>query len=139
MTTWRQHAACIGTDPELFFATTGPNPPATRICRHCPVTTECLTEALHAGPSCTGIWGGTTETERRRIHRNRAEPTPARAIRYTAEQRAVAVALYREKRPLYANNSNCAIAIAKHLGYPDWNTIKHWIAEDDRAKATEGA
>lgn len=138
MTTWRDAAACQGVDPELFFSTAGPNPAAIRICRNCPVIADCLADALDE-PWIVGVWGGTTEADRRRIHRNRAEPVPARAVRYTAEQRAAAVALYREKRPLYANNSNCAIAVAKHLGYPDWNTIKHWIAEDDRAKATAGA
>jgi WhiB family redox-sensing transcriptional regulator len=71
---WRDEAACLHTDPDLFFpvSTTGPAlrqaDEAKRICRTCPVRTPCLTWALDQG-NFSGIWGGTTEDERRAIRR----------------------------------------------------------------------
>ena len=69
---WRDNAACLHADPDLFFpdGTAGPAlrqvDEAKRICRDCPVRTPCLAWALGQG-SCVGIWGGTTEDERRAI------------------------------------------------------------------------
>ena len=71
---WRDDAACLRADPDLFFpvGTAGPAlrqvDEAKRICRTCPVRTPCLTWALDQGNS-SGIWGGTTEDERRAIRR----------------------------------------------------------------------
>jgi WhiB family transcriptional regulator, redox-sensing transcriptional regulator len=71
---WREKAACLHADPDLFFpiGTTGPAlrqvDEAKRICRTCPVRTPCLTWALDQG-CCSGIWGGTTEDERRAIRK----------------------------------------------------------------------
>src|ERR1700731_3900044 len=69
---WRDQAACRHADPDLFFpvGTTGPAlrqvDEAKRICRACPARTPCLAWALgNAIPA--GIWGGTTEEERRAI------------------------------------------------------------------------
>jgi WhiB family redox-sensing transcriptional regulator len=69
---WRDDAACRDADPELFFpiGTAGPAlreiGEAKRICRCCPVQTRCLAWALdHGIPD--GVWGGTTEDERRAI------------------------------------------------------------------------
>jgi WhiB family redox-sensing transcriptional regulator len=71
---WRDEAACLRTDPDLFFpvSTAGPAQrqvdEAKRICQACPVRTPCLAWALGQGDS-SGIWGGTTEDERRAIRR----------------------------------------------------------------------
>jgi WhiB family redox-sensing transcriptional regulator len=71
---WRDDAACLHTDPDLFFpvGTAGPAlrrlDEAKRICRTCPVRTPCLTWAL-GQESASGVWGGTTEDERRAIRR----------------------------------------------------------------------
>lgn len=69
---WRDEAACRHADPDLFFpvGTTGPAlrqvDEAKRICRACPARMPCLAWALgNAIPA--GIWGGTTEEERRAI------------------------------------------------------------------------
>jgi WhiB family redox-sensing transcriptional regulator len=73
-TDWRDEAACLHVDPDLFFpfGTAGPAlrqvDEAKRICRTCPVRTPCLTWALDQANS-SGIWGGTTEDERRAIRR----------------------------------------------------------------------
>ena len=74
---WRESAACLDGDPELFFpvGTVGPAifqvEEAKTVCRRCPVVSECLTWALEAGVE-HGIWGGQTEEERRAIRRRRA-------------------------------------------------------------------
>lgn len=67
---WRHQAACKGEDPELFFPVSDVGPSIEQIeraksfCQNCPVLNECLREALEAGLDF-GIWGGTTEQERR--------------------------------------------------------------------------
>ena len=66
---WRDEAACLHTDPELFFPISASGPAreqaaeAKAICAICPVRRECLTFALRTG-QLHGIWGGTTEDER---------------------------------------------------------------------------
>ena len=77
MHNWRERAACRHEDPDLFFpiGTTGPalvqTEQAKAVCRHCPVTERCLEWALDTGQSI-GVWGGTSETERRALARRRA-------------------------------------------------------------------
>jgi WhiB family transcriptional regulator, redox-sensing transcriptional regulator len=67
--TWMSQGACQGEDPELFFpiAIQGPALPqisaATAVCRRCAVATMCLAYALQTRQA--GIWGGTTQEERR--------------------------------------------------------------------------
>ena len=76
---WRNDAACLGVDPDLFFpiGTAGPAldqiGEAKRICRACPVREPCLAWALAAG-AATGIWGGTTDDERRVLRSAAARP-----------------------------------------------------------------
>jgi WhiB family transcriptional regulator, redox-sensing transcriptional regulator len=73
---WRQHAACLDLDTELFFpvGTTGKAleqmEEARAVCLGCPVINECLEWAL-ATHQDAGVWGGKTEDERRTIRRNR--------------------------------------------------------------------
>lgn len=68
---WRESAACRGADPELFFPGRGNSlAPAKAVCRECPVRPECLEYALANGER-QGVWGGTSERERRRIQRRR--------------------------------------------------------------------
>ncbi|MGW7790320.1 WhiB family transcriptional regulator [Streptomyces tricolor] len=74
MDNWRDHAACRHEDPDLFFpiGTTGPaqvqTEQAKAVCGHCPVREQCLEWALGSG-EIIGIWGGTTELERRSLRR----------------------------------------------------------------------
>ena len=65
-------AACAGMDPEKFF----PFPPQTAeieeakaVCRQCPVKAACLAWALDNEDF--GVWGGTSEDERRAMRRAR--------------------------------------------------------------------
>ena len=72
--TWRDGAICRDTDPELFFpvGTTGQAllqiDRAKQVCGECPVQTDCLQYALETNQDA-GIWGGTSEDERRSIRR----------------------------------------------------------------------
>ncbi|MGV9348636.1 WhiB family transcriptional regulator [Streptomyces spiralis] len=74
---WRDHAACRGQDPDLFFpiGTTGPAlaqiEQAKAVCRRCPVQDRCLEWALNTDQTI-GVWGATTESERRGLKRRRA-------------------------------------------------------------------
>ncbi len=80
MENWRDHAACRHEDPDLFFpiGTTGPaqvqSEQAKAVCARCPVREQCLEWALGAD-QIIGIWGGTTELERRALRR-RARSRP---------------------------------------------------------------
>lgn len=70
---WAAYAACRGADPSLFFAGVegGDTCTAQRICAGCPVNEECLEWALTTGVSY-GVWGGTTEAQRRHLVRRTA-------------------------------------------------------------------
>lgn len=69
---WRDRAACLETEPELFFATTpGAIAEAQAVCFYCPVAAECLADAGQYG-----IWGGLTEDERHALRgRRTTRPT----------------------------------------------------------------
>ncbi len=69
---WAAYAACRNEDPDVFFpGTEGETAHALRICATCPVIEECLDYALMARERY-GVWGGTTERERRRLLRRSA-------------------------------------------------------------------
>ena len=71
--TWRKRAACRGIDVEIFYPASDEDDdaePAKAVCAECPVRQACLEHAL-AHREREGIWGGTTERERRRILRQR--------------------------------------------------------------------
>ena len=71
---WRELSACRDTDPDLFFpvGTTGPAieqiDTAKAVCRTCDVQQACLEYALTTNQD-SGIWGGTSEEERRVLRR----------------------------------------------------------------------
>jgi WhiB family redox-sensing transcriptional regulator len=68
---WRQHAACRGLDPEIFYPTSDEEAAAAKaVCAQCAVATTCLEYALGSRER-DGVWGGATEKERRRIIRQR--------------------------------------------------------------------
>ncbi len=67
---WRDDAGCRGADASLFFpvgstgAAVGEIEAAKAVCRTCPVQEPCLDFAIETNQE-TGIWGGTSEDERR--------------------------------------------------------------------------
>ena len=71
---WRVNAACRDTDPDLFFpiGTTGPAidqiESAKRVCFQCPAREACLEFALQTNQEA-GVWGGTSEEERRKLRK----------------------------------------------------------------------
>lgn len=72
---WHQFAACRGMGTELFFPGRGVDPrPAKAVCATCPVAEDCLTaQAVRSGhEDGGGIWGGTSERERRAMRSRRA-------------------------------------------------------------------
>ena len=80
---WRVDAACRDTDPDLFFpvGTTGPAieqiASAKAVCGECDAQAECLEFALATNQD-SGVWGGTSEEERRQLRKklnNRARRT----------------------------------------------------------------
>jgi WhiB family redox-sensing transcriptional regulator len=82
-TDWRQDAACRTADTSVFFPDTEEEAATAKaICAACPVREACLTFAL-ANRQEQGVWGGMTETERRRLRRRRADAARA-ASRHAA-------------------------------------------------------
>ena len=71
---WRSNAACRDTDPDLFFpiGTTGPAieqiESAKAVCRQCEAQAACLEFALATNQE-SGVWGGTSEEERRKLRK----------------------------------------------------------------------
>ena len=61
---------CQTAEPELFFPVSATGPAtaqvaaAKAVCRGCPVRAECLRYAMQTAQD-HGIWGGTTDEERR--------------------------------------------------------------------------
>lgn len=69
---WAAYAACRDADPDAFFPVSEEEAgPAIRVCNGCPVKDECLDWALDTRVRY-GIWGGTTERDRRRLLRRSA-------------------------------------------------------------------
>jgi WhiB family transcriptional regulator, redox-sensing transcriptional regulator len=66
---WRDDSACRDVHPSVFFPVSIEDVSnAKAICRTCAVKDQCLDFALRANQEA-GIWGGTTEDERRRLRR----------------------------------------------------------------------
>jgi len=64
---WVEDALCAQTDPEVFFPEKGGSTrEAKAVCAACFVAAECLDYALTAGERF-GIWGGSSERERRKL------------------------------------------------------------------------
>lgn len=70
---WRDEAACVGQDLEVFFPETSGNcRKARQVCFSCPVRVECLVDSLsHETFSEFGIRGGLTPEQRRKIVRRK--------------------------------------------------------------------
>lgn len=73
---WRCQAACRDTGPDLFFpiGSTGlaldQIESAKVVCEACDAQTDCLEFALATNQD-SGVWGGTSEDERRQMRRLR--------------------------------------------------------------------
>jgi len=69
---WSALAACRGFDSAIFFpGQDGNADPALEVCDSCSVKDDCLEYAMETRQRY-GVWGGTTERQRRRILRRSA-------------------------------------------------------------------
>lgn len=79
---WWERGMCRDADPALFFppeddarrARHSREEAAKALCTQCPVRGTCLDHAL-AVPEWFGVWGGTTEIERKAIRARRTRRT----------------------------------------------------------------
>jgi WhiB family redox-sensing transcriptional regulator len=68
---WVRLGACVGMAPEIWFPGHSEHGgEAKAVCAGCEVKKPCLELALKEG--FQGIWGGTSERERKQIRRRRA-------------------------------------------------------------------
>lgn len=66
---WREDALCAQSDPDAFFPEKGGSvAEAKRVCAPCPVQAACLDYALR-NDERFGVWGETSERERRAMRR----------------------------------------------------------------------
>lgn len=63
---WQGQAACRGLDPGWWFSTAPAHRQGPQDLPGLPVREQCLSAAL-ADPTLSGMWGGITGRERRRI------------------------------------------------------------------------
>ncbi len=74
---WRDKAACLAENPELFFPIGSAEPAmiqqqqAKKVCARCVVREECLQWAIDVHQD-HGVWGGLGENERRALRRRAA-------------------------------------------------------------------
>jgi WhiB family redox-sensing transcriptional regulator len=69
---WYAEAECKGLDPSLFYPDRGESTDeAKQVCAQCPVATECAEHAL-ATQERNGVWGGTSERQRKAMRSGRA-------------------------------------------------------------------
>lgn len=103
---WMAEAACRGVPPEVFFPPMGRNAgKAYNICGRCPVRDDCLGYALRWRIRY-GIWGGTTERQRRCLNRTVEPPRLAPHPHGTTKR--------------YAAGCRCDGCTFIHSQYSDW-------------------
>lgn len=74
---WVAFRRCADVDPNVFFPNDGAGViVAQKLCRECPVIDACREYAL-ANNITHGVWGGTSERQRRRILRDRRRASRA--------------------------------------------------------------
>src|SRR5674476_70120 len=83
--TWRNRAACLGEDLELFFPIGNTYPAllqmeeAKVVCRRCEVVETCLKWASESGQD-SGVWGGLSADERHSLKRRNARARRASRV-----------------------------------------------------------
>lgn len=86
---WRNRAACLGIDPDLFFPTVGQSTTeAKRVCRSCETRQECLDDCLmyEAGGKRHGIFGGMSGRERETYVRRHPAARTLPPVRIRADE-----------------------------------------------------
>ena len=68
---WRELGACRGLEPDIFYPDDDDDAvEAKSVCAQCGVRVACL-EYASVSREKSGVWGGATERERRRLIRQR--------------------------------------------------------------------
>jgi WhiB family redox-sensing transcriptional regulator len=76
-TDWMAEGLCADKHPSFFFPSDGVGvEKARKVCNECPMQATCLEYALRNRID-HGVWGGTSERQRRRILRERRERVAA--------------------------------------------------------------
>ncbi len=89
-TKWMAKGNCANKPPSLFFPSDGVGVErAKTVCEDCPVLNQCLEYAIQNRID-HGVWGGTSERQRRRIIRARAAAASSNAVSVTAEESVLA-------------------------------------------------
>jgi hypothetical protein len=73
---WWDKAQCLGHDDPDLFHDPKREDEAREFCRDCPVRQDCMNDALDRG-DLEGVWGGTTDDQRRQIFRIARALNPA--------------------------------------------------------------
>ena len=76
---WALQGACIEVEPDALFVRGAAQQQAKQVCMSCLVIAECLADALDNHTEF-GVWGGTTERERRALLKRRPGVTSWRAL-----------------------------------------------------------
>jgi WhiB family redox-sensing transcriptional regulator len=71
---WQERASCRGMGTGRFFAAGEDLKPARAVRAECPVSAACLDYSLSTDEHLPGIWGGTSERERRKLRTLSAYP-----------------------------------------------------------------
>lgn len=80
-TKWMADGNCASRPPSLFFPSDGVGvESAKRVCESCPVQSRCLEYAIENRID-HGVWGGTSERQRRRIIKSRASQVASPVLR----------------------------------------------------------
>lgn len=68
---WMERAACATRPADTCFPTSTARQAriAVEVCGPCPVSADCLAHALSSPTAVEGVWGGTTEAERRALRK----------------------------------------------------------------------
>ena len=67
---WTERALCAQVGTDIFYPEAGSSAAeAKSVCAKCPVRNACLNYAVRTGERY-GVWGGTTEQQRRRLQRH---------------------------------------------------------------------
>lgn len=110
-------AACKGMDTNLFYSgMTGryANELAAKaVCVACPVRMQCLQQALDNEE--LGIWGGTTELERRAMIRQQRRGSTRAVPLFKSEMTKEELVAERRKQALAESNSRRAAAASEQL------------------------
>lgn len=138
---WREKAACLEYDPELWWpiGTTGPAVSqiqlAVTVCSRCEVRSDCLAYALDNSIT-EGVWGGLSE-EDRRSHKRRTDRVRREAERAEQDQapppvqrQASAEARKQARALVPAEDTLYVITTCREAGKP-WRDIGQLLGTSD--------